>query len=296
MNFLAWCVSWFFYGTGHITSLTFHHIPFLTNILYPIYNNLMHWSMVISDKYDLGVWKSRQVRLDEAVDAFRELMEEDDEITIPFIIEMLLKDHDFVYVAMVAKQLQQQLWDQVTLGIEVGNIASVKSLNSIKASEAAVGNRTPGVIFMNPRNGFDPVIPGLPNQEFMNEDDIMSLIGAGEATKSDIVGFMRNRNPDFCTDIPREPNNHPSPCNEIALSESQPCTLQEPPFVFEIGKAYRHSDGGEMFIVGRVETTIWGNCLIAEEAEGRLKPVGSDRADAVNWHEIPMSEWMKNFD
>jgi 16S rRNA (cytosine1402-N4)-methyltransferase len=89
---------------------------------------------------------------------------------------------------------------------------------------------------------------------------------------------MRNRNSNFCTDIPREPNTSPSPCNEIELSEPQPCTLTESdfetvlsvspddPVTFKIGRAYRHSSGGELFIVGKAETTLWGNCLIAEEA------------------------------
>lgn len=50
--------------------------------------------------------------------------------------------------------------------------------------------------------------------------------------------------------------------------------------VFEKGKYYRHSAGAEMSIVGEVETTLYGNCLVAENAgkscKTDLSPVGRD--------------------
>lgn len=244
MKFLAWCTAWSFYGIGHFISHVFLRFDSLSMILYPIYNKLMIASSDISDKYGLDVWMSRQERLNRIVDELQEMMEEDDELTIPFIVEMLLKDHDVVYVAMVAKQLQQQLWDQVNLGLEVG-----------KHVEGAIGNRTPGTIYMNPRNG---VIPETPLVEITTEYD-----SNGNVVKEDF---------------------------ETVLSVSP-----DDPVTFKIGRAYRHSGGREIFIVGRGETTVHGNALIAEESTGRLYPVGEDKEAAVNWKMIPLSEWMRNF-
>ena len=241
MKFLAWCAAWTFYGVGHFISLIFHKFDSLSMILYPIYNKLMVASSDISDKYGLDVWMSRQERLNRLIDELVEMMEEDDELTIPFIIEMLLKDYDPVYVAMVAKELQQQLWDQVNLGIEVGD--------TVAEISAAVGNRTPGVIFMNPRV-IGPVI---------GKEDLMS--------KEDIINLTRECLPDYDKELS-----------------------------FKVGKAYRHSSGCEMKIIGWANTTVHGDaCMIAEEKSGHLKPVGSDPDAAVNWKEISEDEWMKNF-
>jgi hypothetical protein len=69
---------------------------------------------------------------------------------------------------------------------------------------------------------------------------------------------------------------------------------------FKIGKFYKHTCGSMMAIVGEAQTTMWGNCLVAEEASSgenhqMLKPVGRDETAAVNWTEIKKEEWMKNF-
>jgi hypothetical protein len=278
MKFLAWIVSWFLYGVGHLVSIPMYKLPKIFGWLYPVYNQTMHYSLVVNDKNDLNVWLTRQQRIDLAVDTLIDLMEEDDELTIPFIIEMLLKDHDAVYVAMVAQQVQQQLWDQVNLGIATGE----------KVAEAAIGNRTPGVMFMNPRNGFDPVIPGLPVQEFMNEDDIMSLIGAGEPgfINKSITPTMENSFQEIPSmKITREIDSNG---NVVNVSSS---------IVFEIGKAYQHkyATGKQIRIVGTVESTRHGNTLIAEEPTGEYYPVGSNEESAINWSVIPLSVWMRNF-
>lgn len=66
--------------------------------------------------------------------------------------------------------------------------------------------------------------------------------------------------------------------------------------VFEVGKCYRHSGGEDMQIVGQVDTTMYGNCLVAESNKSSdLKPVGKDETAAENWVEISKEEWMKNF-
>ncbi len=42
-----------------------------------------------------------------------------------------------------------------------------------------------------------------------------------------------------------------------------------------------------MTIVGYAVTEMHGACLIAEEPDGHLKPVGTDEVAATNWHEVP---------
>lgn len=65
---------------------------------------------------------------------------------------------------------------------------------------------------------------------------------------------------------------------------------------FEIGKFYEHTSGKQVAIVGKVKTTMWGETLVAENAnESYLSPFGSDEAAAENWSEITKEEWMKNF-
>lgn len=66
--------------------------------------------------------------------------------------------------------------------------------------------------------------------------------------------------------------------------------------MFEIGKVYKHSGGGIMHIIGGLQTTLHGGCLIAEEVgSANLKPVGQDEEAAVNWVETTMEEWMSHF-
>ena len=66
--------------------------------------------------------------------------------------------------------------------------------------------------------------------------------------------------------------------------------------VFEVGKCYRHTTGEELQIVGQVDTTLYGNCLVAESSNSEdLKPVGKDESATDNWVEITQEEWMKNF-
>lgn len=66
----------------------------------------------------------------------------------------------------------------------------------------------------------------------------------------------------------------------------------------EIGKYYKHSGGGFLHVLGRLDTTMWGkNSLIAESAgHGTdLIAVGDDVDSAVNWYETSKEEWLSNF-
>ena len=66
--------------------------------------------------------------------------------------------------------------------------------------------------------------------------------------------------------------------------------------MFEVGKVYKHPGGCIIRIIGGLQTTMWGGCLIAEEAgSSHLKPIGQDEQAAVNWTETTMEEWMSNF-
>lgn len=51
-----------------------------------------------------------------------------------------------------------------------------------------------------------------------------------------------------------------------------------------------------MAIVGEVETTLYGRCLVGEtNKSANLQPIGLDESSTVNWTEITKEEWMKNF-
>lgn len=66
--------------------------------------------------------------------------------------------------------------------------------------------------------------------------------------------------------------------------------------VFEVGKFYRHTGGQELAILGELETTMYGKCLVAEtNKSGNFMPVGRDESATQNYTEISKEEWMKNF-
>ena len=89
---------------------------------------------------------------------------------------------------------------------------------------------------------------------------------------------------------------------------------------FEIGKAYQHNSGMQMFICGMADTIYHGTCFIAEEGwnieklEQRildikkedekisatlfnthgLTPISMSKDAMVNWFEIPKEDFIKN--
>jgi hypothetical protein len=66
--------------------------------------------------------------------------------------------------------------------------------------------------------------------------------------------------------------------------------------IFEIGKFYKHRTGMMLSIVGRLNTTMFGDTLIAETDDNvNFQAVGSTEAYAENYREISEEEWMKNF-
>ncbi|MCP4624483.1 MAG: hypothetical protein GY850_13290 [bacterium] len=65
---------------------------------------------------------------------------------------------------------------------------------------------------------------------------------------------------------------------------------------FEVGKFYKHSSGSMMHIIGGLQTTLYGGCLVAEESDsGSLQPIGQDTGSTQNWKETTREKWMQNF-
>jgi len=89
---------------------------------------------------------------------------------------------------------------------------------------------------------------------------------------------------------------------------------------FEIGKAYQHNSGMQMFICGMADTIYHGACFIAEEGWNRkkleqrildikkddekiptdlfntheLKPISMSKDAMENWFEIPKEDFINN--
>lgn len=65
---------------------------------------------------------------------------------------------------------------------------------------------------------------------------------------------------------------------------------------FEVGKYYKHTGGRMLHIVGGLQTTRYGGCLVAEQSNSTyLMAIAQDEGAAINWEETTEYEWMKNF-
>lgn len=60
---------------------------------------------------------------------------------------------------------------------------------------------------------------------------------------------------------------------------------------FEVGKFYKHNDGGVIHVVCEADTLLYGHTMVAEDEWGELLPVGGTEDNAVNYHEITEDEW-----
>ena len=59
---------------------------------------------------------------------------------------------------------------------------------------------------------------------------------------------------------------------------------------FKLGKTYQFAGGPrQMTIVGSAHTRTWGWCLIGEDNEGNLLPVGMEETNAQYWHVVELS-------
>lgn len=66
--------------------------------------------------------------------------------------------------------------------------------------------------------------------------------------------------------------------------------------IFEVSKVYKHTSGILMKIIGEVKSSMYGDCLVAEETGSAVfRPVSRDEAATVNWTEVSKEEWTRNF-
>ena len=65
---------------------------------------------------------------------------------------------------------------------------------------------------------------------------------------------------------------------------------------FEVGKFYEHKSGYQLAIICEANTTNFGNTLLAEQNNSMdFVAVGSDESATINYKEISIEEWIKNF-
>ena len=66
---------------------------------------------------------------------------------------------------------------------------------------------------------------------------------------------------------------------------------------FEVGKFYKHTTGHSLHVLCEIETTMYGNTLLAEIRGGRndFMAVGKDEDSTANYHEITKGEWLDGF-
>jgi len=55
IRFLANILAWSLYYSGDFVSWIIERFKCL-GFLYPVYNKLMQWSLMLNDKYDLDIW------------------------------------------------------------------------------------------------------------------------------------------------------------------------------------------------------------------------------------------------
>lgn len=65
---------------------------------------------------------------------------------------------------------------------------------------------------------------------------------------------------------------------------------------FEVGKVYKHNSGAMMKIVGRANTTSYGECFVGERVgNANLFPTGTDEDATQGWEEIDEEIWNKEW-
>lgn len=135
----------------------------------------------------------------------------------------------------------------------------------------------------------DLIILGIKNSDYENTinfiQDVIKEINKEEENQNHEHLRLKNYTSNVINKLKREENKrgHLNGINETNIEK------------FEIGKYYKHSSGKIIHILGRVETTSYGYCLVAETSSGVLVPVGEHDDAIIGWEELTREEWMKNF-
>jgi len=56
---ISWCASMSLFWLGHVISIPMYRMDCFA-WLYPAYNNLMHWSLLVSEWGGAGLWSERK--------------------------------------------------------------------------------------------------------------------------------------------------------------------------------------------------------------------------------------------
>ena len=83
MRLINYCLCLLLYHLGDWVSKPLFKWDCFT-FLYPVYNNLMHWSVVINDKNNFDIWINRKKLLQSSIDLINETIEECDELDYPY--------------------------------------------------------------------------------------------------------------------------------------------------------------------------------------------------------------------
>lgn len=88
MRLINYCLCLLLYHLGDWVSKPLFKWDCFT-FLYPVYNNLMHWSVVINDKNNFDIWINRKKLLQSSIDLINETIEECDELDYPLPEEII---------------------------------------------------------------------------------------------------------------------------------------------------------------------------------------------------------------
>ena len=66
--------------------------------------------------------------------------------------------------------------------------------------------------------------------------------------------------------------------------------------IFEVGKFYEHATQPTMLAIrGKLSTTIWGECLVAESNADMIGLIPITERQALDWNEISEERWLSSF-
>lgn len=82
----------------------------------------------------------------------------------------------------------------------------------------------------------------------------------------------------------------------IVINTYDGLSIMEETMKFEVGKYYKHASGNIMHVIGGLQTTLYGGCLVAEEVDSaNLKPIGQDETSVENWLETTKEDFMQYY-